>query len=106
MPGRVAGDGERTLQRVVRYGDGWLPPYFCGPQRLRQRLEELKDLAAEHGRGPLPATVFGCMAEPRVIDEFLEAGADGVIFWMPSCTSDEAMKHLDNYAQIRARYVA
>ena len=101
----VAGDGERTLNRVARYGDGWLPPYFCGPQRLRQRLAELKELAAGLRRGPLPATVFGCPPDAQRIDDYLEAGAAGVVFWMPSCSRDEAMKHLDQYAQIRARYV-
>ena len=76
----VAGDGERTLDRVVRYGDGWLPPYFCGPERLRARLVQLQELADEHGRGPLPATVFGCAPDPKTIDAFIEAGAAGVVF--------------------------
>ncbi|MCZ6556177.1 MAG: LLM class F420-dependent oxidoreductase, partial [SAR324 cluster bacterium] len=54
----VGGDGERTLQRVVRYGDEWMPlarniPSFAG------RIAELQELAAKAGRGPIPVSMFG-----------------------------------------------
>ncbi len=96
----VAGDGAGTLRRVVRYGDAWLPPFNCDPSRFRMRFAELQGLAVDAGRGRIPATIFGCGADEAVVAAYIEAGADGVVFWMPPSNTDEALAHLDDYARI------
>ncbi|MFQ5879529.1 MAG: LLM class F420-dependent oxidoreductase, partial [Dehalococcoidia bacterium] len=55
----VGGHGPHTLQRVVAYGDGWMPNYGRGDTALPERIVELNRLAARSGRGRIPVSVFG-----------------------------------------------
>ena len=58
----VGGNGEKVLERVVAYGDEWMP----NPQRgVRERIAELQRLAEEAGRGPIPVTLERRQAGPR-----------------------------------------
>ena len=45
----VAGRRDAAMQRAVRYGDGWLP-YFYNPERYRESVAKITDLAAADGR--------------------------------------------------------
>src|ERR687884_170253 len=55
----VGGTGERVLDRVVAFGDGWLPNRVDDPGALNRRIEELSRRAERAGRGRIPVTVFG-----------------------------------------------
>ena len=96
----IGGDAERTLERVVRYGDEWMPVGFIQPERFVSRVAELQKLAAAAGRGRIPVGVYGCPEEPTVLDVFIKAGAERLLFWLPSCGYDKAMGHLDRYAGV------
>src|SRR5437588_3687902 len=50
-PVLVGGNGERVLERVVAFGDEWMPNRVAG---LRERIQELTRMAAEAGRDPIP----------------------------------------------------
>src|SRR5262249_43965303 len=71
-PVLVGGNGHTTEDRVLAFGDGWLPQ--CGPldsvDELRQRMDALQRRAAEAGRDPIPVTVFGVPRDPGLIEEF------------------------------------
>ena len=45
----VAGRREPAMRRAARYGDGWLP-YLYSPERYRDSVDRISDLAAEEGR--------------------------------------------------------
>ncbi len=45
----VAGRREAAMKRAARYGDGWLP-YFYTPDRYRDSVSKITQLAAEEGR--------------------------------------------------------
>lgn len=45
----VAGRREAAMKRAARYGDGWLP-YFYNPERYRESVFKITQLAAEEGR--------------------------------------------------------
>lgn len=45
----VAGRREGAMRRAVQYGDGWFP-YFFSPERYRQSVERITQLAQEQGR--------------------------------------------------------
>jgi probable F420-dependent oxidoreductase len=99
-PVLIAGNGPRTLDRVVEYGDGWIPIPGRGAVTLGEGTARLRDLAAERGRPPIPVTVFGARPEPEVIAHYAEAGVDRVLFRLPSVEAAEALKLLDTYANI------
>ncbi|HEY1517946.1 MAG TPA: LLM class flavin-dependent oxidoreductase [Solirubrobacteraceae bacterium] len=45
----VGGRGDVALRRTVRFGDGWLPMWLS-PERLVERGDRLRELAAANGR--------------------------------------------------------
>jgi probable F420-dependent oxidoreductase len=96
----VAGNGPGTLARVVEYGDGWIPIPGRGTVPLGEGTAQLRELCAEHGRDPVPVTVFGARPEAEVLDHYAAAGVDRVLFSLPSAEAAEAFKLLDTYANL------
>jgi len=99
-PVLVAGNGPGTLERVLEYGDGWIPIPGRGAVALGEGTARLRELAAERGRGPVPVTVFGARPEAEVLDHYAAAGVDRVLFSLPSVGEKEAVELLDNYANL------
>ncbi len=96
----VGGDGPHTFQRIIEYGDGWLPIPTRGEVALGDRIQELQRQAAEAGRGPIPVSVYGTLPRPEVVNHYAEMGIDRCIFWLPVSTADEALPTLDRYAAL------
>src|SRR5690606_18158167 len=92
----VCGDAERTLDRVMRYGDGWIamladPP---GESRLEERLKMMADLArraTEAGRPPYPITTFGTPRDPETIRRLRDAGVTRCIFGLKADSADNVL---------------
>jgi probable F420-dependent oxidoreductase len=99
-PVLVAGNGPGTLDRVIEYGDGWIPIPGRGALTLGAGTIRLRELAEERGRPPLPVTVFGARPDPEIIAHYAEAGVDRVLFRLPSVGTAEALTLLDTYANI------
>jgi len=91
-PVLVGGNGPGVEDRVLAFGDGWLPQ--CGPlasvQELADRITSLRQRA---GR-PVPVTLFGAL--PSMLAEFAEAGVDRCLFTLHSGPGDLAQ--LDQWA--------
>lgn len=96
----VGGDGPHTLQRVIEYGDGWMPIPRRGESAISERAAELNWLAAAAGRGRIPVTVFGASPRPEVIQHYAEAGVERCIFWLPPAPAGEALPLLDRHAEL------
>src|SRR5918995_205105 len=62
-PVLVGGNGRKALERVVSFGDEWMPNRATG---LTERVAELGRLAAEAGRDPIPVTLFGARPDPQL----------------------------------------
>jgi probable F420-dependent oxidoreductase len=77
-PVLVAGNGERVVERVLRYGDEWLPEPEDG---LIERIRELPERARAAGRGTIPVTLYG--VEPDEVEAFAEAGVHRCVYWLP-----------------------
>jgi probable F420-dependent oxidoreductase len=99
-PVLVAGNGPGTLERVIEYGDGWIPIPGRGAVALGEGTARLREAAAERGRGPIPVTVFGARPEAGVLDHYAAAGVDRVLFRLPSVGEKEALELLDNDANL------
>ena len=86
----LGGSGPNILKRVVAYADGWMP----NRGDVLGRLEELRVLAKEAGRGEIPVTVYP-KATVQDIDEMQRAGIDRCIWYLPPDGRDQALKRLD-----------
>ena len=78
----IGGNGPKVVDRVLRYGDAWMPQHRHG--NAIQRIAELQRRAGEAGRGHVPVVVFGVPAKAEVLAEYEQAGADRAVHWLPA----------------------
>jgi alkanesulfonate monooxygenase SsuD/methylene tetrahydromethanopterin reductase-like flavin-dependent oxidoreductase (luciferase family) len=81
-----------VLQRVVAWGDGWLPNRIT-PDELRQARATLDRLAKDAGRDPskLTITVHGQPPDRELIKRLLDAGATRVLVRPNAVKTDAEM---------------
>ena len=101
----VGGNGPRTLQRVIEYGDEWMPNRVRPGPELEERLGELQRLAAEAGRGPIPVSIFGVRPDPQVIEQYQAAGVTRCLFGLPPAGADEVLPVLARCAEATRSFV-
>jgi probable F420-dependent oxidoreductase len=96
----IGGTGEKVLDRVLRYGDGWFPNQRDG---LAERIAELRRRGEEAGRDRVPVTYFGAPPDPAVLRDLEDAGVDRVLFMLPSVAGGELERALDDAAALAGR---
>jgi probable F420-dependent oxidoreductase len=91
-PVLLGGAARNVLERVVAWGDGWLPNRVT-PEQLRERRATLDRLAKEAGRDPaaLTISVHGQPADRDLFRRLTDAGADRVIVRPPAVKTENEM---------------
>lgn len=86
----LGGHARTVLERIVEWGDGWLPNR-ADPAEIEAGRKKLDDLARKAGRNPSAITisVFGQPADRDLIQRFHDAGAARVIV-RPELTRSES----------------
>jgi alkanesulfonate monooxygenase SsuD/methylene tetrahydromethanopterin reductase-like flavin-dependent oxidoreductase (luciferase family) len=99
-PVLVGGNGPGAEDRVLEYGDGWLPQCarLSTVDELKQRVASLRQRASDAGRGHIPITLFGALPQREMLDAFADAGVDRCLFTATNHNADEVMATLDEYA--------
>jgi probable F420-dependent oxidoreductase len=101
-PVLVGGNGPGTEDRVLAFGDGWLPQ--SGPlasiDEFRRRVTALRQRAAHAGRGHIPVTVFSPPPDRAILEQFAEAGADRCLLALVHPTASQTLATLDQWAQL------
>jgi len=94
-PVLLGGNAKNVLQRVARWGDGWLPNRAT-PDQIEESKKILEVLEAERGREPgsLTISVFGQSPDTtrQQVNDFLNAGALRVAAWAPHCETEAKME--------------
>lgn len=93
----VGGNGPKVLDRVVAFGDEWMPNRIKD-EDLPGRIAELQRLASEAGRGPIPVTLAGVMRDPGRLEQLERAGVHRGYFWLPAAGPDAVEEAFDRYA--------
>lgn len=101
----VGGDGAGALDRVLDYGDEWMPAQGDGDKRLSDRITELRQRATDQGRAYVPVSLFGARARPESIERYQEAGVDRCLFALPPVGVDENLPRIKRYAKLAEQFV-
>ncbi|MEV8638140.1 LLM class F420-dependent oxidoreductase [Streptosporangium sp. NPDC051023] len=97
-PVLIGGTGPRVLDRVLAYGDGWLPNYAPG---ILDRVRELQRRAADAGR-PVEVVIMAAPADPAVLEACEKAGVARVMAWLPSAGLDRLQREMDSFEEALA----
>jgi probable F420-dependent oxidoreductase len=101
-PVLVGGNGPGAEDRVLAFGDEWLPQ--SGPladiAEFRRRVMQLRHRAADAGRGQIPVTVFGVPPDKALLAEFAAAGADRCLLALAQLDASQTLAALDEWAEL------
>jgi probable F420-dependent oxidoreductase len=91
-PVLLGGSAKKVLERIVEWGDGWLPNRVT-PDELRESRATLDRLAKDKGRDPsaITITVHGQPADRDHIRRLLDAGANRVLVRPPAVKTEAEM---------------
>lgn len=88
VPLLFGGNSPGSEERAREYADGWAPLALPGvPDRIRAFKTE--------GTGQ-PVVAVGIAADPALFDEYANAGADRIVFRLPSAQRGEIERSLDD----------
>jgi probable F420-dependent oxidoreductase len=105
-PVLVGGVGEKVIDRVLAYGDEWIPNRVKDPEELGERIAELQRRAEAAGRGQIPVTVFGAKSEVGFLEGLREAGVTRALFYLRPGEPGEVERHLDKLTEVAAQWDA
>lgn len=97
-PVLVGGNGPRILERVVAFGDEWMPNAIRVGDQLPARIAQLQTLAEEAGRGPIPVSAYAAPPIGSKLNALEEAGVTRAIFVVATAARDDTLSRLDSFA--------
>jgi probable F420-dependent oxidoreductase len=93
----VGGTGAKVLDRVLAYGDEWMPNRMDSPEQLKGRIDELRERAGRH----VKVSFFGAEPEARALERLAWAGVDRCLLYVsPDLERGEAERQLDEFAAL------
>lgn len=100
----VGGNGPTVAERVLAYGDEWMPNAMPDAQALQQQIAELRRRALQAGRGELGVTLYAAPAKAQAIADYERAGVHRYVFHLQSTERDELERRLDRLDGVIAEY--
>ncbi|MGD9932634.1 MAG: LLM class F420-dependent oxidoreductase [Dehalococcoidia bacterium] len=97
----IGGDGPRTLDRVIDYGDGWMPIYGRNQSDFGEKIATLQSRAKDAGRDHVEVSVFGAIPSAEVVEQLAGQGVDRAIFVLPPVEAADALPRLKRYAEVK-----
>jgi probable F420-dependent oxidoreductase len=97
----MGGDGPTTFDRVIEFGDGWMPISRPG-RNPAERIPELHQQAKRAGRDPgsLPVSIFFAKPDKAALESLQAAGVSRAIFGLASESREQILPKLDSYARL------
>ncbi len=107
----VGGAAPPAFERVLDFGDGWMPALDIGRPiaPLLAQIDAFRQACRERGGPELPVTVAIGYGRPSVADDvaaFAAAGAARCLLWIPSSGRADTAEALDDVARLVAGALA
>jgi hypothetical protein len=96
----VGGDGATVFDRVLAFGDAWMPNYARATSGILGRAAELRARADR----PISLQAMGIPADPKVLEADAAAGFDRVVHWLPSAGRGPVERAFDAYESAIAEF--
>jgi hypothetical protein len=90
-PVLVGGNGPTVLDRVLAFGDAWMPNH--AREGIFDRAEELRARAER----PIELMVMGVPADPKVLERYERAGFRRAVHFLPTAPSGPLERALDSF---------
>jgi alkanesulfonate monooxygenase SsuD/methylene tetrahydromethanopterin reductase-like flavin-dependent oxidoreductase (luciferase family) len=100
----VGGNGPKVVERVLSYGDEWMPNAMPDAAALQQRIREFRERAQETARGPLGVTLYAAPAKAQALAGYEQAGVGRYVFLLRSAGREETEQRLDHLDRVIAEY--
>jgi probable F420-dependent oxidoreductase len=94
----VGGHGKKVLERVLAFGDEWMPNRIGDDEKISARVARLRQAGEDAGRGPIPTTLANATTEPDVLELYENAGVHRAVFWLAQGDVSDAERRLDRIA--------
>jgi len=94
-PIMIGGNARNVLDRVVKWGDGWIP-VGVSPDMISKSRDKLKQLCESENRDfkELNITIHGQSSDKNLIKKYFSSGADRVLIAVQSIDHDDIVKEL------------
>jgi len=102
----VGGNGERVLDRVVAYGDEWMPNRIESVGELQARMDRLGQLAADAGRQAPKVGLYAAPAKAAEMEAYEAIGVARYVLFVPPVPRPEAEARLDHLIGLIEEYRA
>jgi probable F420-dependent oxidoreductase len=100
----VGGNGAKVVDRVLAYGDEWMPNAMPDAEALQQRIREFHERSEAEGRGQLGVTLYAAPGKAQAISGYEQAGVGRYVFLLQSAARDETEQRLDRLDAVIAEY--
>lgn len=94
----VGGHGKGVIDRVLAFGDEWMPNRIGDDERIAARIARLREAGEQAGRGPIPTTLCNAVADPAVLEPYERAGVHRAVFWLAQGDEADTERRLDRLA--------
>jgi probable F420-dependent oxidoreductase len=96
----VGGNGAKVLDRVLAFGDEWMPNRIADEEAFFARVAELQEGARAAGRDPIPVTFSGAPRKPDLVERLANGGIHRCVFYVPPAPAGEIERHIDERAAL------
>lgn len=97
----VGGMGPGVYDRVLEYGQAWMPnPVGQPADEMAGAIATMRGRAADAGWDRMPITIFGVPEDPEQVDRYAELGVERCLFVLPALPAGDALRRLDAMARV------
>ena len=100
----VGGSGKKVLDRVLDFGDEWMPNNRQPLDELGGRIEELQRRAQEAGRGRIPVGYYGAPPDEDELARMEEMGVDRALVMLETEEPEAVQRRIDELAPLAERF--